>query len=144
MFYLQYHLLIPHWLLALHYTQFMNFKTIHFYYNHFDDNSNNEIIRITHKQRTMPMNWLKTFVFTFVGTLGKMEVSDQYTASDGLITVHCSGPKYILLTPRYQNVLLHPKIIAVIQTTYNYDVWCYEVLWMVTIFKTSHLGSTLP
>jgi len=100
----------------------MNFKTIHFYYNHFDDNSNNEIIRITHKQRTMPMNWLKTFVFTFVGTLGKMEVSDQYTASDGLITVHCSGPKYILLTPRYQNVLLHPKIIAVIQTTYNYDV----------------------
>jgi len=70
----------------------------------------------------MPMNRFKTLVFTFVATLGKMEVSNQHTVSDGLIAVHCSGPKYILLTPRYQNVLLHPKINAVIQTTYNYDV----------------------
>jgi len=70
----------------------------------------------------MPMNWLKTPVFTFVATLEKMEVSDQHTVSDGLIAVHCSGPKHILLTPRYQNVHMHPKIIAVIQTTYNYDV----------------------
>jgi hypothetical protein len=68
------------------------------------------------------MNRFKTLVFTFVATLGKMEVSNQHTVSDELIAVHCSGPKYILLTPRYQNVLLHPKINAVIQTTYNYDV----------------------
>jgi len=61
-------------------------------------------------------------VFTFVATVGKTEVSDQHTVSGGLIVVHCSGPKYILLTPRYQNVLLHPKIIALIYTTYNYDV----------------------
>ena len=67
----------------------------------------------------MSMNRLKTFMFTFVATLGKMEVSDQHTVSDGLIAVHCSGPKYILLTARYQNVLLHPKIIAVIHTAYN-------------------------
>jgi len=70
----------------------------------------------------MPINQLKTLVFTFVATLGKMEVFDQHTVSDGLIAAHCSGPKYKLLTARYQNVLLHPKIIAVIHTTYNYDV----------------------
>jgi hypothetical protein len=68
------------------------------------------------------MNQLKTLVFTFVATLGKMEVRDQHTVCDGLIAVHCSGPKYILLTPRKQNVLLHPKIIAIIHTIYNYDL----------------------
>jgi hypothetical protein len=99
----------------------MNFKTIHFYYNH-DDNSNNGIIRIIHNQRTMPMSQLKTLVFTFVATLGKTEVSDQHTVSDGLIAVHCSGPKHILLTARYKSVLVRPIIIAVIHKTYYYDV----------------------
>jgi hypothetical protein len=73
-------------------------------------------------QRTMPMNQLKTLVFTFVATLEKMKVSDQHAVSGGLTAVHCSGPKYILLTPRYQNVPLDPKIIAVIYTNYSYDV----------------------
>ena len=100
----------------------MNFKTIHFYYNHDTDNSNNGIIRIIHNQRTMPMSRLKTLVFTFVATLGKTEVSDQHTVSVGLIAVLCSGPKHIPLTARYKSVLVHPIIIAVIHKTYYYDV----------------------
>jgi hypothetical protein len=91
----------------------MNFKTIHFYDNH-DENNYNEIIRVIHKQRIMDMNQLKQLVFTFLATLGETEVIDQCTVSDGLIAVHGSGPKCTLLTPRYQNVLLHPTIIAVI------------------------------
>jgi hypothetical protein len=99
----------------------MNIKTIHFYDNH-DENNNNEIIRVTHKQRIMDMNQLKLRVFTFLATLGETKVSDQCTVSDGLIAVHGSGPKRTLLTPRYQNVLLHPTINTVIHKTYNYDV----------------------
>jgi hypothetical protein len=70
----------------------------------------------------MPINQLKTLVFTFVATLEKTEVIDQHTVSDGLIAVHCSGPKHILLTARYRSVHVYPKKIALIHTTYNYDV----------------------
>jgi predicted DNA binding CopG/RHH family protein len=99
----------------------MNIKTIHFYDNH-DENNNNETIRVTHKQRIMDMNQLKLRMFTFLATLEETKVSVRCTVSDGLIAVHGSGPKHTLLTPRYQNVLLHPTIITVIHKTYHYDV----------------------
>ena|SRR5215510_10122126 len=99
----------------------MNFKTIHFYDNH-DENNENEIIIVIHKQRIMDVSQLKQLVFTFLATLEETEVSDRRTVSDGLIAVHGSGPKCTLLTPRYQNVLLHPIMIAEIHTTHNYDV----------------------
>jgi 2-keto-4-pentenoate hydratase/2-oxohepta-3-ene-1,7-dioic acid hydratase in catechol pathway len=75
-------------------------------------------------QKDSSKKGLKIVVHTFVSTSGKREVSDQETASDELIAAHCNGLNHTLLTPRYQNVLVHPKIITVINiicTPYNYD-----------------------